>query len=192
LTRVNAKYILRYKLSSEFERVLEIVRVYSHNYVLPNTILRIAESRTGNIMTTHKTIVRSPVDVRIILSALWAARMLSGLQGDSTRFHDPVALKGLVEGTSAVPVTNALLLVMSVIFAIPIIMSILSLTLKDKANRRANRSIGIFFAAFDLVFLGLAVFLWPFSAYETFWSIAYLVFTALIVWYAWKWPRLEA
>ena len=101
-------------------------------------------------------------DVKIKLSALWAARMLSGLQGDSTRLHDPTALKELVAGTSAVPVTNELLLAMSIIFAVPIFMSFLSLTLKDKANRRVNRSIGIFFAAFDLIFLGLALFLWPF------------------------------
>jgi len=131
-------------------------------------------------------------DVKIKLSALWAARMLSGLQGDSTRLHDPVALKELIEGTSAVPVTNELLLAMSIIFAIPILMSFFSLTLDDKVNRWANRSIGIFFAAFDLIFLGLALFLWPFSAYETFWSIVYLVFTALVVWYAWKWPKEEA
>jgi hypothetical protein len=131
-------------------------------------------------------------DVKLKLSALWAARMLSGLQGDSTRLHDPVALKALIAGTSDVPVTNELLLVMSIIFAVPILMSFLSLTLKDKTNRWANRSIGIFFVAFDLIFLGLALFLWPFSAYETFWSIAYLVFTALVVWYAWKWPREES
>jgi hypothetical protein len=131
-------------------------------------------------------------DVKLKLSALWAARMISGLQGDSTRLHDPAALKELVGGTSAVPITNELLLAMSIIFAVPILMSFLSLTLKDKANRWANRSIGIFFATFDLVFLGLALFLWPFSAYETFWSIVYLVFTALVVWYAWKWPKQEA
>jgi hypothetical protein len=131
-------------------------------------------------------------DVKIKLSALWAARMLSGLQGDSTRFHDPVALNKLVAGTSAVPVTNELLLVMSIIFAVPILMSFLSLTLKDKTNRWANRSLGVFFFAFDLIFLGLSLFLWPFSAYETFWSIVYLVLTALVVWYAWKWPKQEA
>jgi hypothetical protein len=130
-------------------------------------------------------------DVKIKLSALWAARMLSGLQGDSTRLHDPAALKEIVAGTSAVPITNELLLLMSIIFAVPILMSFLSLTLKDKVNRWANRSIGIFFALFDLVFLGLALFLWPFSAYETFWSIIYLVFTALVVWYAWTWPKPE-
>ena len=131
-------------------------------------------------------------DVKIKLSALWAARMLSGLQGDSTRLHDPVALKELIEGVSAVPVTNELLLVMSIIFAVPILMSFLSLTLKDKVNRWANRSIGIFFVGFDFIFLGLALFLWPFSAYETFWSIMYLIFTVLVVWYAWKWPKQEA
>jgi len=143
-------------------------------------------------MNSNKKTTRIRIDVRIILSVLWIARMLSGLQGDSTRFHDPKALKELVAGTSAVPVTNELLLVMSIIFAVPIFMSFLSLTLKDKTNRWANRSLGIFFVTFDFIFLGLALFLWPFSAYETFWSIVYLVFTALIVWYAWKWPKQEA
>jgi hypothetical protein len=118
--------------------------------------------------------------------------MLSGLQGDSTRLHDPVALKELIAGTSDVPVTNELLLAMSILFAVPIFMCFLSLTLKDKANRWANRIIGIFFAAFDLVFLCLTLFLWPFSAYETFWSLVYLVFTALVVWYSWKRSKQEA
>lgn len=127
--------------------------------------------------------------LKVKLSALWAARMLSGLQGDSTRLHDPEALKELIAGTSAVRVTNELLLIMSFIFAIPILMSFLSLTLKDKANRWANRGTGTFFVLFDLVFLVLLV--WPFS-YETVWSVMYLVFTVLVAWYAWKWPRNEA
>lgn len=126
--------------------------------------------------------------LRIKLSVLWIARMLSGLQGDSTRLHDPVALADLVGGTSAVQVSNELLLIMSLIFTIPIIMPILCLTLKDKANRWVNRTTGTFFALFDLAFLIL--FAWPFS-YETVWSVMYLVFTALIAWYAWKWPGKE-
>jgi hypothetical protein len=126
--------------------------------------------------------------LKVKLSALWAARMLSGLQGDSTRLHDPEALKELIAGTTAVRVTNELLLIMSFIFAIPILMSFLSLTLKDEANRWANRGTGTFFVLFDLVFLVLLV--WPFS-YETVWAVMYLVFTALVAWYAWKWPRNE-
>lgn len=128
-------------------------------------------------------------DLRIKLSALWAARMLSGLQGDSTRLHDPAALKELVAGTSAVPITDNLLFAMSIVFAIPILMSLLSLTLKERANRIANRCLGMFFAVLDLAFLCLVLFLWPFSAYETLWSIMYLVFTGMVVWYAWKWPK---
>jgi len=130
-------------------------------------------------------------DVKLKLSALWVARMLSGLQGDSTRLHDPVALRELVEGTSSVQVTDGLLFIMSLIFAIPILMVVLSLTLPDRANRRTNRGLGIAFAAFDLVFLGMTLFLWEFSAYEAFWSFMYVVFTGLVVWYAWKWPTQE-
>ena len=128
------------------------------------------------------------VDVKIILSALWVARMLSGLQGDSTRFHDPVALRGLLEGTSAVGVTEALLLGMSIVFTVPIFMVFLSLMLRDKANRWANRAVGSFFAVFDLAFLGMALFVWPLG-YETVWAVAYLVCTTLIAWYAWTWSR---
>ena len=142
-------------------------------------------------MNTNKKTARIMVDVRIILSALWAARMLSGLQGDVVRFLDPEVLKEMMAGGTDVPVTNELLLVMSIIFFVPIFMSFLSLTLKDKPNRWANLSIGIFFVAFDLIFLSLALFIWHSPAYETFWSIGYLVFTALVVWYAWKWTKQE-
>ena len=130
-------------------------------------------------------------DLKLKLSALWAARMVSGLQGDSTRLHDPVALRDLLEGTSDVQVTDELLLIMSLIFAIPILMIVLSLMLPDRVNRRANRSLGVAFFAFDLVFLGLSLFLWEFSAYEVFWALMYAVFTGLVAWYAWRWPAEE-
>jgi hypothetical protein len=118
--------------------------------------------------------------------------MLSGLQGDATRLHDPVAMKEIMAGTSAVRVTNELLLMMSVIFAVPILMSFFSLTLKDSANRWANRVLGIFFVLFDLGFLGLVLFGGGPFGYETVWSFVYPTFTALVVWYAWRWPKQEA
>jgi hypothetical protein len=136
--------------------------------------------------------VSNPVDVRIILSALWAARMLSSIHGDVVRLFQPGMLEEMMTGTTAVRVTSELLLVMSIIMAVPIFMSFLSLTLKYPANRRANLGVGIFFVAFDLVFLGLTLFLWAFSACETFWAISYLVFSALVVRFSWKWPRQEA
>ena len=141
-------------------------------------------------MNTFLKTTRNKVDVRIILSALWVARMLSSLQGDSTRFHDPVALNELVSGTSEIPVTDMMLLILSIILSIPIFMSFLSLTLNAKANRRANLSVGIFFVLFELVFLIFVYSQAP--AYEVFWGFAYLIFAALVVRYAWQWPKQEA
>ncbi len=146
------------------------------------------KQRSISTRSVSKSLSAINVDVKIILSALWAARMLSGLQGDSTRFHDPVALQALVAGTSTVEVTSTLLLGMSILFVVPIFMIFLSLMLRDKANRWANRILGTFFALFDLGFLGLALFVWPLS-YETVWAVAYLVCTGLVAWYAWTWPR---
>jgi hypothetical protein len=141
-------------------------------------------------MNATKKTARNLVDVRIILSALWAARMLSSLQGDTTRLFDPVVLEEMIAGTSGITVTNELLLVMSIVMAVPIFMSFLSLTLKDKVNRLANLSVGIFFVVWELVFLIFFYIQSP--AYEIFWGIAYLIFAALVVWYAWKWPEQNA
>ncbi|MGB2955869.1 MAG: DUF6326 family protein [Anaerolineales bacterium] len=140
--------------------------------------------------TSNKKTKRNNLDVKIILSALWGARVFSGLQGDSTRFHDPFALNELLTGTADIAVTDVMLVVLSAILAIPIIMSVLSLTLKEKTNRRANLITGIFFVVWELVFM-IFVYSQAFL-YEIFWGIAYLIFVSLVVWYAWKWPQGEA
>ena len=126
--------------------------------------------------------------VRIILSALWVARMLSSLQGDTVRLSDSVVLKELVAGTAEV--TEAMLLGFSVILAVPILMSFLSLTLKYPTVRWANLIIGSFFVLFELYFL-ISFYLQD-PAYELFWGIAYLSFALLVVWYAWQWSEPEA
>ena len=128
--------------------------------------------------------------VRIILSTLWVARMLSSLQGDTMRLSDPVVLKELVAGTAGVPITDAMLLGFSVILAVPILMTFLSLTLKYPTVRWANLIVGTFFVLFELYFM-FAFYLQD-PAYEIFWGIAYLSFSLLVVWYAWHWPRQEA
>ena len=69
-------------------------------------------------------------------------------------------------------------------------MSVLSLILNDKANHRANLGTGIFFVAWELIFLIFVYSQAP--VYEFFWGSAYLVFAALIVGYARKWPHQEA
>ena len=132
------------------------------------------------------------INVKTKLSALWAARMLSALQADVLVFLQPGMLEEMIAGTTEPQITNELISVMAIIFMVPIFMSFLSLTLQDKANRWANLSIGIFFVGFDLIFLILVLFVWQALAYEKILYVVYLVFTSLIVWYAWKWPKQEA
>jgi uncharacterized membrane protein HdeD (DUF308 family) len=69
-----------------------------------------------------------------------------------------------------------------------IFMVILSLTLKDKANRWANIIVGILWVGYDLMFLSSSL---ASPAYEIVLGIVYLLFSALIVWHAWKWPTQE-
>ena len=133
-------------------------------------------------MNTNKETARNLLDVRIILAVLWVAGMLSSLNGDTYR---------LSAATGPLGANPELLSIAALMFVGSIFMSVLTLTMKSNLSRWANRIIGIFFAAFDLVFLGLALFVWRSAGYEIVWSIAYLVCTTLVVWYAWKWTSPE-
>ena len=123
------------------------------------------------------------VDVKTKLSALWVAHMLSTTHADVLRLYDP-------EGAfSGVQITPDFMLVSAITMVTTIFMVVLSLTLKDKANRRANIIVGILWVAYDLMFLSSTL---ASPAYEIFYGVVYLIFSALIVWHAWKWPIQEA
>jgi hypothetical protein len=119
-------------------------------------------------MTTHR-IARNLVDVKIILSALWVARMLTGFVGDVLKFYEPRMLEA------------------AIMFVPPVFMVYLSLTLPEKANRWANIILAIIFFGLNL-FGELPTYEY---AYRTFLVIVEMAFLALIVWHAWKWPKLE-
>jgi hypothetical protein len=126
-------------------------------------------------------------EVQIKLSALWIARMLTGLQGDVLRFLEPGMLEKLIEGEAdGMQITHELLLASAIVMLIPIFMVFLSVTLRYNANRWANIIFGIFFIGFDLV--GLPTYT---SAYGVVLIIVGLLFNALTVWYAWKWPKQQ-
>jgi hypothetical protein len=119
------------------------------------------------------------VDTRIILSGLWVALMLTYLLGDVLRIFagdfKPGEIGGM-QGTQAIWIAAALLML------IPIVMLILSLTLKYPAIRWVTIIAAIILFVFNLV--GLPTY--P-SLYDKFLIAVGLVFNVVIVWYAWKW-----
>jgi predicted membrane channel-forming protein YqfA (hemolysin III family) len=68
-------------------------------------------------------------------------------------------------------------------------MPFLTLILKDSTNRWTNIILGIIFTVLGIV--GLADYIAKQSAYLTLLTLAGIVPTVLIVWYAWKWPEQE-
>jgi hypothetical protein len=97
---------------------------------------------------------------------------------------EPGVLEDIIDGTLAIPLTNETLALMAIMMMIPIFIVFLSLELPYKTNRWANIIVAIFFIVLD----GMGfIILRP--AYENILGIGYVVFCALIVWYAWKWTN---
>lgn len=118
-------------------------------------------------------------EVRIELSALWVALMLTYLLGDVLRIFSGDFKPGEIGGMQ---VSQAMYLGMAILMLLPIVMVFLSLTLGYPVIRWVNIILAIVLFVFNLV--GLPTY--P-SLYDKFLIVVGLVWNALTVWYAWKW-----
>ena len=126
------------------------------------------------------------VNIKIKLAALWASATFCYLYGDYFELYTPGKIDSLISGDNILdnPTT---LLIASIILAIPSIMVALSILLKPKINRILNLSFGTLFTIM-MVFIGIS------STHEWYLFYVFLAFlesiiTALIIWYAWNWPK---
>jgi len=117
-------------------------------------------------------------DVKIILSGLWVATMLTYLLGDVLRIFAGEFEPGKIGGMQP---TQVMWLGIAVLMVIPIVMVVLTLTLKYPAIRWANIIVAIFWFGFNLISLQ------GYSAFDKFLLIVSMGFNVLTVWYAWKW-----
>jgi hypothetical protein len=118
-------------------------------------------------------------DTRIILSGLWVALMLTYLLGDVLRIFAGDFEAGKMAGGAQA--TQGMWMLIAVIMLTPIIMGVLTLTVKYPAIRWVNMIVAILLVIFNLA--GLP---YP-GAYDNFLIIVSFVFNALTIWYAWKW-----
>jgi hypothetical protein len=121
------------------------------------------------------------LDVRIILSALWVALMLTYLLGDVLRIYSGDFKVGEMGG-KPFTMTQGMWLGIAVLMLIPILMVLLSLILPYPVNRWVNIIVAVFFLIFNII--GLPTY--P-SAYDKFLIVVGLVFNSLTVWTAWNW-----
>jgi len=118
-------------------------------------------------------------EIKIKLSGIWVALMLTYLLGDVLRIFSGDFSAGEIEGMQ---VSQGMYLGMAILFVIPILMVFLSRTLRYKANRWTNIIVAIVFFVINLI--GLPGY--P-SAYDQFLIVVGLVFNILTIWYAWTW-----
>ena len=126
------------------------------------------------------------VNIKIKLASLWASATFCYLYGDYFELYTPEKVNSLITGDNILD-NPTKLLIASIILAIPSVMVAFSIFLKPKINRILNILFGTLFTII-MVFIGIS------STNEWYLFYAFLAFlesiiTALIVWYAWKWPK---
>ncbi len=131
----------------------------------------------------------SKVNIKIKLAALWASATFCYLYGDYFQLYTPDKVNSLITGDNNLDSPSTLLLA-SIVLAIPSVMVAASILLKPKINRILNILFGTLFTLM-MVFIGIV------STNEWYLFYVFLAFlesiiTALIVWYAWKWPKEKA
>jgi hypothetical protein len=93
----------------------------------------------------------------------------------------------LVEETWEMEMGAGMMLLMALFWWVPMVMAVLSLTLKDSANRWANFIVGIVFTILNIVHL-MEHLAQP-SADMILLIGSTIVVTGLIAWFAWRWPK---
>ena len=124
-------------------------------------------------------------DVKIKISALWIFKSFASIVCAFMMFIEEGVLEGIMEGEFlGMEIGPEILLAGTIESWIPMVMIVLSLTLKKKANRWINVIAGIVFTVLSLISLVDAL-----TAHGILMWVSAAVATVLIVWYAWKWQE---
>jgi hypothetical protein len=118
-------------------------------------------------------------ETRIRLTTTWIALMFAYLLGDVLRLYSGDAKAGEIMGKSA---SQAMYLGIAVFMTIPIVMTLLSVSLNNPINRWVNIIVAI--VLFIVNIIGLPGYA---SWYDKYLIIVGLVINCSTVWYAWNW-----
>jgi len=119
------------------------------------------------------------------IAVLWVFMAVAMSAHAVLSFMEPSAVAE-VEGMQ---LSAGMLLFMALFWWVPMVMAVLSLTLKDSANRWVNFVLGIVFTILNIVHL--TEHLAEPSAHLILLIGSTVVVTGLIAWFAWRWPKQQ-
>ena len=123
---------------------------------------------------------------KIRISVLWIFMAVAMSAHSVLAFMEP----GAMEQIGEMQISAGMFLFMALFWWVPLVMAVLSVTLKDLANRWTNIILGIVFTVLNI--FHLIEHLADPSAHQILIIASTVVVTALIFWYALKWPKQEA
>ena len=123
---------------------------------------------------------------KIRISVLWLFMAVAMSAHNALFFMEP----GAIDKIGDMAMGPGMLLFMALFWWVPLVMAFLSVTLKDSANRWTNVVLGIVFTILNIGHL-IEHIAKP-SPAQLLLIASTVVVTALIAWYAWRWPKQEA
>lgn len=136
----------------------------------------------------HKPALKEhPVNIRIVLAALWTSVMFCYIYCDYFELYVPGKTEGLVSGNNILD-TPVKLLAAAVLLAIPAVLISLTFLLPARWSRMLNIVLGIFFTLMMFAIALTSLVEW--RMFYVFLALLESLLTAVITWQAWKkWGR---
>jgi uncharacterized membrane protein HdeD (DUF308 family) len=123
-------------------------------------------------------------------SVLWLLWLVTDLCTGMLLLMEPDMIDNIRAGELfGMEIGPEMLLIGAVIYVFPLMMVVLSFVLKGSINRWLNIIVGAVYAF--LGFTEIAEQVADPWAYRILMTLLKIVFSALIVWLAWKWPKQE-
>ncbi len=135
----------------------------------------------------RKVLDEQKVNVRVLLSGLWAAFMFLYIYVDYFHLYMPNKIQDILDGrVFEFDITQSFIFIALFLATIPIVMIYLTLALSAKASRMTNMIVGVVLIPYML--FNLVGDAWPHMYYAAAVEVAML---ALIIRYAKNWPVLK-
>ena len=126
-------------------------------------------------------------DVKIWLAVLWIVNTVGGLTSLVFEFYEPGVLDEIRSGVKeGIAINQQFLLALVVLFTVSLLMAFLSVRLQGRLNRGLNIVVGLVYVAFSLILLLQKL---ENQSVLAVGSAVGTILSALVVWYAYKWPK---
>lgn len=142
-----------------------------------------------NVQHTSQTSFEDiKVNVKLKLAALWACFMFLYIYVDYFHLYMPGQMDAILKGKVFLfDITQSFIISALSLLTIPTLMISLSAALPAKPNRLVNIIVALLYIPFTLI--NLAGLVW---AHMVFAAVVEVALLLLVIYYAWKWPRVES